>query len=61
VEGVRKEVGARDEAFGGSSQGGPPAWAGFFKKQELGSILGADDPGGDNLGVIKDQEVVFLE
>ena len=61
VEGVWKEVGARGEAFGRGAESGPPAGAGFLKKQELGSILGADDPGGDNLGVIKDQEVVFLE
>ena len=61
VEGVWKEFGARGEAFGRGAESGPPAGAGFLKKQELGSILGADDPGGDNLGVIKDQKVVFLE
>jgi hypothetical protein len=61
VEGVRKEVGARDEAFGGSSQGGPPAWAGFLKKQQLGPILGTEEAGRDYPGVIEDQEIVFLE
>ena len=61
LERIGKQVGAGREALGGSAEGGPPAGAGFLKKQELGSILGADDPGGDNLGVIKDQEVVFLE
>ena len=61
VEGVRKEVGSRDEAFGGSSQGSPPTGAGFFKKQELGPILRTDEPGGNDFGVVEDQEVVFLE
>ena len=57
VEGVRKEVGARDEAFGGSSQGGPPAWAGFFKKQELGPILGTDESSRDDFGVVEHQKI----
>jgi hypothetical protein len=61
VEGVWKEVGARHKAFGGSSQGGPPARAGFLKKQQLGPILGTDEAGRDHPGVIEYQEVVFLE
>ena len=61
VEGVRKEVGARDKAFGGSSESGPPAGAGFFKKQKLGPILGTDEAGRDHPRVIEDQKVVFLE
>jgi len=61
VEGVWKEVGARGEAFGRGAEGDPPAGAGFFKKQELGPILGADQASRNDFGVVEDEEVVFLE
>ena len=61
VEGVWREIGAWNKAFGRSAESGPPAWAGFLKKQELGPISGADEPGRDDPRVIKDQEIVFLE
>jgi len=61
VEGVWKELGAWGEAFGRGAESGPPAGAGFFKKQELGPILRTDESCRDDLGVIEDQEVVFLE
>jgi hypothetical protein len=61
LEGIREEVRAGGEAFGGCAEGGPPAGAGFFKKQELGPILRTDEPGGDHPRVIEDQEVVFLK
>lgn len=57
VEGVRKEARARDEAFGGSSQGGPPAGAGFLKKQELGPILGTDETRRNDFGVVEHQKI----
>ena len=61
VEGVWREIGAWKKAFGRSAESGPPAGAGFLKKQELGPISGADEPGRDDPRVIKDQEIVFLE
>ena len=61
VEGVWREIGAWNKAFGRSAESGPPAGAGFLKKQELGPILGADEPGRDDPGVIEDQEVIFLK
>jgi len=60
VEGVRKEVGARDEAFGRSAQGGPPTGAGFLQEEEFGAVLGANEAGGYDLGVVQDEQVFFL-
>ena len=45
------------EAFGGGAEGGPPTWAGFFKKKEFGAVLGADESGGDDFRVVEDEEV----
>ena len=45
------------EAFGGGAEGGPPTWAGFFKKKEFGAVLGADESGGDDFRIVEDEEV----
>jgi len=45
------------EAFGGSAEGGPPTWASFFKEEEFGAVLGADEAGGDDLRVVEDKKV----
>jgi hypothetical protein len=47
------------EAFGGGAEGGPPTWAGFFEEEEFGTVLGADEAGGDDLRVIEDEEVLW--
>jgi hypothetical protein len=45
------------ETFGGGAEGGPPTWAGFFKEEEFGAVLGADEAGGDDFRVIEDEKV----
>jgi hypothetical protein len=49
------------EAFGGGTEGGPPAGASFFEKEEFGTVLGADQSGRDDLGVIEDEKVAWVE
>ena len=49
------------EAFGGGTEGSPPAGAGFFEKEEFGTVLGADQSGRDDLGVIEDEKVAWVE
>ena len=61
LEGVGKEVGAGGESLGRGAEGGPPARAGFLEKEEFRAVLGADQAGGDDLGVVEDEEVVGLE
>ena len=55
-DGVGREEGAGLEAFGGGDEGGPPARAGFFEEKEFRAVLGADEAGGDDFGVIEDEE-----
>ena len=47
-DGVGREDGAGLEAFGWGTEGGPPAGAGFFEKEEFSSVLGADEAGGND-------------
>ena len=47
-DGVRRYDSAGLEAFGGGTEGGPPAGAGFFEKEEFSSVLGADEAGGND-------------
>ena len=61
MQGIGEKVGTGGQAFGRSAEGSPPTGTGFFQEEKFCAILGADEAGGDNLGVIKDQEVVFLE
>ena len=56
-DGVGRDDGAGLEAFGGGTEGGPPAGAGFLKKKKFGTVLGADQSGGDDFRVIEDEEV----
>ena len=44
-DGVGRDDSAGLEAFGGGTEGGPPAGAGFLKKKKLGAVLGADEAG----------------
>jgi len=61
LEGVGKKVGAGGEAFGGRAEGGPPARAGFLQKKELGLVLGANEAGRDDLGVVEDEQILLLQ
>ena len=61
LEGVWKKIRAWCEAFGRGAKGGPPARAGFFQKQKFCAVLGADHAGGNDFGVVEDQEVCRLE
>ncbi len=45
------------EAFGGGTEGGPPTGASFFEEEEFGTVLGADQAGGDDFGVIEYEKV----
>ena len=47
-DGVGRDDSAGLEAFGGGTEGGPPAGAGFFEKKKLGAVLGADEAGGND-------------
>ena len=47
-DGVGRDDSAGLEAFGGGTEGGPPAGAGFFEKEEFSSVLGADEAGGND-------------
>ena len=47
-DGVGRDDSAGLEAFGGGTEGGPPAGAGFFEKEEFSSGLGADEAGGND-------------
>ena len=47
-DGVGRDDSAGLEAFGGGTEGGPPAGAGFFKEEEFSSVLGADEAGGND-------------
>ena len=47
-DGVGRDDSAGLEAFGGGTEGGPPAGAGFLKKKKFGTVLGADQSGGDD-------------
>jgi hypothetical protein len=58
---IGKNGGTRLEAFGGSTKGGPPTWAGFFQEEEFGAILRADEAGGDDSRVIEDEKVFWGE
>jgi len=59
--GIGENGGTGLEAFGGGAKGCPPTWAGFFKQEEFGAVLGADEAGGDNLRVIEDEKVFWGE
>ena len=47
-DGVGRDDSAGLEALGGGTEGGPPAGAGFFEKEEFSSVLGADEAGGND-------------
>ena len=47
-DGIGGNGGTGLEAFGGGAEGGPPTRAGFFKEEEFGAVLGADEAGGDD-------------
>ena len=47
-DGVGRDDSAGLEAFGGGTEGGPPAGAGFFEEKKLGAVLGADEAGGND-------------
>jgi len=47
-DGVGRDDSAGLEAFGWGTEGGPPTGAGFLKKKKFGTVLGADQSGGDD-------------
>jgi len=57
LERVGKKVGARGEAFGGRAQGSPPTRAGFLEEKKFCAILRADESGGNDLGVVENQNI----
>ena len=56
-DGIGENGGTGLEALRGGAEGGPPTWAGFFKEEEFGAVLGADEAGGDDFRVIEDEKV----
>ena len=56
-DGVGRDDSAGLEAFGGGTEGGPPTGASFFEEEEFGTVLGADQAGGDDFGVIEYEKV----
>ncbi|MEY5063195.1 MAG: hypothetical protein RLZZ112_1159, partial [Verrucomicrobiota bacterium] len=49
------------QAFCRSAESSPPSGAGFFKKEEFSAVLGTDQSGWDDLGIIKNQKVGVFE
>ena len=56
-DGVGRKQGTGLKSFGGGAEGGPPTGACFLEKEEFGAVLGANNAGGDDFGVIKYEKV----